>query len=730
MLDSSTIDTLVTGAHGDPFAVLGLHKETDGRWWVRAWLPAARSVWVVEAGTDAVLGELTAIHTEGLFEGPLVVSSLAAPVYRLRVNWSGIPIVIDDPYRFPPLLGDLDIWLLAQGSHARPYERLGAHAVECEGVAGTRFAVWAPNARRVSVVGNFNFWDSRRHPMRRRGESGVWELFLPAVSAGAHYKFSLLAADGRALPLKADPYGLRAELRPATASIVQALQPLVPPGDPQRRAANALAAPVSIYEVHLGSWRRAGDDPQRFLNWDELSATLIPYVVDLGFTHIELMPISEFPFDGSWGYQPVGLYAPTSRFGPPEGLRRFVEHCHAAGLGVLLDWVPGHFPTDAHGLGQFDGSHLYEHADPREGFHQDWNTLIFNFGRVEVRNYLIANALYWLERFGIDGLRVDAVASMLYRDYSRAAGQWIPNRNGGRENLEAIEFLRSMNERVGVERPEAITLAEESTAWPMVSRPPSMGGLGFHFKWNMGWMHDTLAYMHTEPVHRKFHHDQLTFGLVYAFNENFVLPLSHDEVVHGKGSLLSRMPGDRWQQFANLRAYFAFMWTHPGKKLLFMGGEFAQQAEWNFEQSLDWHLLDDPMHSGVHQLVRDLNALYRASPALYTQDFTPAGFEWLVLEDRDNSVLAWLRRGATDQSVMVTICNFTPVPRHGYVVGVPAGGIYRERINTDSALYGGGNIGNSFGLVHAEPIPQHGRDWSVRLSIPPLATLILEWQPE
>jgi len=561
--------------------------------------------------------------------------------------------------------------------------------------------------------------------MRLRRECGIWEIFVPGVAAGVAYKYELRTPAGHVLPLKADPYAVRAELRPATASIVAALPPVVPPSADRQRA-NALDAPISIYEVHLGSWRRKPEEGHRWLNWDELADELVPYASAQGFTHLELLPISEHPFDGSWGYQPIGLYAPTARFGEPAGFRRFVQRCHAQGLGLLIDWVPAHFPSDAHGLGEFDGTALYEHADPREGFHHDWNTLIYNFGRTEVRNFLVGNALYWLERYGVDGLRVDAVASMLYRDYSRKAGEWVPNAHGGRENLEAIAFLQRVNQVVGIERAQAVTLAEESTAFPAVSRPTYAGGLGFHYKWNMGWMHDTLQYMARDPVHRTYHHGEITFSMVYAFNENFVLPLSHDEVVHGKGSLLNKMPGDRWQQFANLRAYFGFMFAHPGKKLLFMGGEFAQAREWNHDQSLDWHLLDDPAHAGVQRLVRDLNHLYRETPALHQRDFTPDGFEWIEHGDAQRSVLAFARRGDDAGRIVVAVCNFTPTVHHGYRIGVPEPGVYRERINTDSAHYGGSNVGSPFGEITAEPIAWHGRPHSIGMTLPPLATVLLE----
>ena len=567
MLSDADALAVCQGRHGDPFAVLGPHTGPDGGLWVRAFLPGAKSA-VVVSGAKA--WPLKPRDDAGLFEGPTFMND-STTLYQLRVRWAdGSESLIDDPYRFGTVLGDMDVWLLAEGSHLRPYEILGAMPRVMQGVAGTSFAVWAPNASRVSVVGDFNFWDGRRHPMRLRRECGVWELFLPGVAEGSRYKFELHDSAGSLLPQKADPFARQSELRPATASIVAAMPPVAPPS-PARQAANALDAPMSIYEVHLASWRRKPEEGNRWLNWDELAAELVPYAQDMGFTHLELMPVSEHPFDGSWGYQTLGLYAPTARFGDAAGLRRFVDAAHAAGIGVLLDWVPAHFPSDAHGLALFDGTHLYEYADRREGFHTDWNTLIYNFGRTEVRNFLVGSALYWLERYDIDGLRVDAVASMLYRDYSRKPGEWIPNVHGGRENLEAIAFLKRSNEVIGGERPQAITLAEESTAFPAVSRPTYAGGLGFHFKWNMGWMHDTLQYMARDPIHRSHHHGEMTFGLVYAFTENFVLPLSHDEVVHGKGNLLAKMPGDNWQRFANLRAYYGFMWGHPGKKLLFMG---------------------------------------------------------------------------------------------------------------------------------------------------------------
>jgi len=558
--------------------------------------------------------------------------------------------------------------------------------------------------------------------MRSRGGGGVWELFIPHVALGDRYKFELLTRDGTLLPAKADPYAFAAEMRPATASVVAALPPARPlPAD--RGAANARQAPVSIYELHAGSWRRHPDGA--FHSWDELAAALPAYVADLGFTHIELLPISEHPFDGSWGYQTLGLYAPTSRFGPPEAFTRFVAACHAHGLGLLLDWVPAHFPSDAFGLAQFDGSALYEYADPREGFHRDWNTLIYNFGRHEVKNFLVGNALYWVERHGVDGLRVDAVASMLYRDYSRKAGEWIPNARGGRENLEAIALLQRTNEVIGTECPGAIMLAEESTAYPGVSAPTYAGGLGFHYKWNMGWMHDTLEYMAEDPVHRRWHHDKMSFGLVYAFSENFVLPLSHDEVVHGKGSILGRMPGDDWQRFANLRAYYAFMWGHPGKKLLFMGQEFAQPTEWNHDGELPWHLLADERHAGVQRLVRDLNRLYRELPALHRLDCDGAGFEWIDAHDGERSLYSWVRNDGAGGRVLV-VCNMTPVPREGFMLGVPESTqSWREVLNTDSSFYGGSNLGNGAAPLPVQRAASHGRAQSITLTVPPLATVFL-----
>ncbi len=716
---------LASGDCGDPFALLGLHSEGPGKLVVRCYYPAATRAWVIDQAGKEV-AELDRKYETGFFVGPIPERM----PYRLRLALHASVVELDDPYRFPPVLGDLDMHLLAEGTHLRLYERLGAQIIEMDGVQGVSFAVWAPNARRVSVVGDFNDWDGRRHPMRKRIEAGVWELFIPGLGAGQIYKYEIKGVDGRLLPLKADPLAFQSEHPPRTASVVRGAKPFSW-GDTSwmsgREAASNRGAPISIYECHLGSWARVPDDRNRYLTYDELGDRLIPYVKGMGFTHMELLPISEYPFDGSWGYQPIALYAPTSRHGSAADFARFVDRCHREGIGLLLDWVPGHFPTDAHGLTYFDGTHLYEHADPRLGMHQDWNTLIYNYGRHEIANYLLANALFWLDRYHIDGLRVDAVASMLYLDYSRKADQWIPNRFGGNENLEATAFLRRLNELAYAHHPGAITVAEESTAWPAVSRPTYVGGLGFGYKWNMGWMHDTLRYIGKEPVHRPWHHNDLSFGLLYAFSENFVLPISHDEVVHGKGSLIGRMPGDRWQRFANLRAYLGFMFTHPGKKLLFMGCEFGQEREWNHDTSLDWHLLSDPNHHGIQSLVRDLNATYRSLPALHQLDCEPQGFEWIDASDHERSVISFLRRGRDPEAIVVAVGNFTPVPRQHYRIGVPSPGFYAERLNTDSAFYGGSNVGNGGGR-HAEPVPWHGRPYSIDLTLPPLGTLILERQ--
>lgn len=727
LLHPERLAALLAGDEGDPFSYLGMHKDAgSGRLVLRAFRPDASSLAVLDRKTGREAAKLTRAHEAGFFCGVLEGVSDPFP-YRLLVNAETAPQMVDDPYSFGPLLGDVDLYLFAEGNWLRSFEKMGAHPAVVSGVAGASFAVWAPNARRVSVVGDFNDWDGRRHPMRLHPGAGIWEIFLPGVSSGARYKYEIKTRDGGLL-LKADPYAFEAERAPRTASVVPARRPA-----PARTAGKTAGAPprgdrrapVSIYEVHLGSWRRAPEEGGRPLTYRELADTLIPYVREMGFTHIELMPVSEHPFDGSWGYQPTALFAPTSRHGSPEEFLEFVERCHAEGIGVILDWVAGHFPNDPHGLAHFDGTHLYEHQDPREGFHPDWNTHIYNFGRNEVRGFLLSNALFWLSEYGVDGLRVDAVASMIYRNYSRKEGEWIPNIYGGVENLEAIDFLRRMNEIVYGSGMDAFTVAEESTAWPMVSRPTWLGGLGFGYKWNLGWMHDTLDYMSKDPVHRKYHHDRLTFGLLYAFNENFILPLSHDEVVHGKGSLLAKMPGDRWRKFANLRAYYAFMYTQPGKKLLFMGGEFAQEREWSHDESLDWRLLDDDMHAGVRNLVRDLNRLYRETPSLYERDCEQEGFSWIDCNDAESSVISYIRRAADPEDFVIVVCNFTPVIRRGYRIGAPRAGAYREILNTDSSYYGGANVGNS-GLVAAESEASHGMAASLSLTLPPLGTLILK----
>jgi len=715
------IQAIVEARHGDPFSFLGMHQTEDGVC-VRAMLPAAQEMAVLDSATGEVVVKGEQVHPEGLFVAK--VAARKQPFrYQLQVLSGGVRQKFHDIYGFPPVLGELDIYLLREGNHLASYSKLGAHPCLHEGIEGVAFAVWAPNARRVSVVGDFNSWDGRRMPMRQ--VNGFWELFVPALRPGHVYKYEILGAAGQMLPLKADPHAERAETPPKTASIIaEPSRHLWQDGSwiAERWQCNDRQAPISIYEVHLGSWRRNLAERGRYLTYRELADQLVPYAADMGFTHIEIMPITEYPFDGSWGYQPISLFAPTSRYGTPEDFRAFVDACHRARLGLLLDWVPGHFPNDPHGLGRFDGTALYEHADPRQGTHPDWNTLIYNHGRQEVANFLLSSALYWLREFHIDGIRVDAVASMLYRDYSRREGEWIPNAFGGRENLEAIAFLRRMNELVFTE-PGATSVAEESTAWPMVSRPVYVGGLGFGYKWNMGWMHDTLGYMSHDPIHRQYHHNNLTFGLLYAFHENFILPLSHDEVVHGKGSLISKMPGDRWQRFANLRAYFGFMWTHPGKKLLFMGGEFAQEREWNHDIGLDWQLLADPYHEGVRRLLRDLNRLYRGTPALYRLDCEADGFSWIDAANAPESVLSYTRRGRDPHELAVIACNFTPIPRENYRIGVPRPGRYRERINTDALEYAGSGVGNA-GEVHAEPHPMHGHPYSLCLKLPPLGTLV------
>lgn len=715
---------ILEARHHDPFSYLGPQLLPDKRVAVRALVPRAHSLKVIlKDGGGSFEADL--LHENGLFEAVLPATAWQKP-YELE--WQGQEGKIhrqEDAYAFGLCLGELDMHLFREGRHWKLFDHLGAHPRVINGVAGTQFAVWAPNARRVSVIADFNSWDGRVHPMRCRIEGGIWELFIPGVGLNAHYKFEMIGGNG-ALFNKSDPFAFFSQHGPQTASLTWDYTRYRWRDEAwmsRRAALDQYHSPMSIYEVHVGSWKRSEGKEGRWLTYVELADQLIPYVKDLGFTHIELMPVSEHPFDGSWGYQVGGYFAPTSRFGNPDEFREFVDRCHQAGIGVLVDWVPAHFPKDAHGLARFDGTSLYEHADPRQGEHADWGTLIFNFGRNEVRNFLIANALFWLEHYHIDGIRVDAVASMLYLDYSREHGQWVPNIHGGRENLDAIGFMKELNQQCYAQHPGVSVIAEESTAWGGVSRPVSTGGLGFGFKWNMGWMNDTLRYMQENPVHRKFHHGEATFSMLYAYDENFMLVLSHDEVVHGKRALLDKMPGDRWQQFANLRMFFAWMWTHPGKKLLFMGGEIGQWREWNHERGMDWEVLFGREHVGLQKLVRDLNALYTGNPALHTLDHSPGGFSWLDANDWERSIFAYVRQSPAGERCYVAV-NATPVPREGYRMGVARGGLYRELLNTDSEIYAGSNLGNGAGLT-AQQVPWQGMPWSVVATLPPLATVVL-----
>ncbi|CTQ33056.1 1,4-alpha-glucan branching protein GlgB [Jannaschia rubra] len=717
--DTQTCEAIVRGRLSDPFAVLGMHMD-GAAIGLTVFAPDAGEVTVTdEAGKP--LAEMERIHPEGVFHTTFKRRKKPFP-YRLHCRAGDHEWDRDDPYRFGPVLGETDEYLIAEGRHEELWTRLGAHPMTHEGVQGTAFAVWAPNARRVSVVGHFNAWDGRRHPLRRRLGAGLWELFVPGLSRGEVYKYEIVGASGAVLPLKADPLSFRQESAPDTASIVDGpIRYDWTDGDwRDRPKGNPQSEPISIYEVHLGSWRRGDGDT--VLSYAEVAPLLADYVNDMGFTHVEFLPLSEHPYAPSWGYQPIGMFAPTSRFGSPQDFAGMIDHLHGAGIGVIMDWVPAHFPSDEHGLARFDGTALYEHDDPRLGFHKDWNTLIYNFGRNEVSNFLRASALYWLNECHVDALRVDAVASMLYLDYSREPGEWIPNRHGGRENLDAIDFLRDANVQVA-QRTGGMTIAEESTAFPGVSRPVDEDGLGFDFKWNMGWMHDTLEYIAEDPINRRWHHDKMTFGLHYAFSENFVLPISHDEVVHGKGSLLGKMPGDDWQRFANLRAYLGWMWTHPGKKLLFMGSEFAQDREWNHDRSLDWHLLDDSRHAGIQRLVRDLNGVYRSHPALHALDCDPEGFRWIDGGDAENNVFSFLRL-ANDAPPVAVICNMAPVQRDNFRVGLPSHGPWREIFNSDAIEYGGTGSGNG-GFITADGQGWHGQPVSAGLALPPLATLIL-----
>ena len=725
------IAQLLRAENRDPFRLLGPHiveEAGEKRLVVRGFFPRASKVSIELKGHPNPI-PAGRISSEGVYEAVLPQFPelpISASSYRWCVQETGTALSeFHDAYAFPPLLSDFDLYLMGEGTHYAKYEKMGAHPAVIEGVAGVQFGVWAPNAMRVSVVGDFNSWDGRMHPMRNRGPSGVWELFVPGLSEGAIYKYEIRPMSSDLPILKSDPYAFRSELRPHTGSIVARLDRHAwnDAGWMEYRAKNDwLSAPVSIYEVHLGSWRRVVEDGNRWLSYTELAEQLIPYLKRMGYTHVELLPVMEHPFDASWGYQTLGYFAATSRFGTPDDLMSLVDRFHQAGIGVLLDWTPAHFPSDAHGLAQFDGTHLYEHADPRQGYHPDWGTLVFNYGRNEVQNFLISNALFWIDKYHIDGLRVDAVASMLYLDYSRREGEWIPNEFGGRENLAAIAFLKRLNEVVYARNSGALMIAEESTSWPMVSRPTYLGGLGFSLKWNMGWMNDTLGYFSQVPVHRKYHHNRMTFSMLYAFTENFVLPFSHDEVVHGKASLLNKMPGDMWQQFANLRLLYGYMYAHPGKKLMFMGGEFGQRAEWNSAASLEWHLLEYSSHQGVQALTADLNALYRNEPALHQVDFDWQGFDWLDCSDTDASVLSFLRRAKDRANFIVVVTNNTPVLRENYRVGVPEMGFYREIMNTDSERYGGSNVGN-LGGMHAETIPWGNHPYSVNLRLPPLGAV-------
>jgi 1,4-alpha-glucan branching enzyme len=726
------VQLIIQGEHGDPFHVLGEHPvKLAGQPGValRAFLPQAAQVWALRssAGVSQVL-PFERIHEDGFFEVFIPGEPRMFP-YRLRVKPTlGEQYECEDPYRFPPVLSEFDLHLMGEGTHYKKYEKLGAHLTEMEGVSGVAFGVWAPNARRVSVVGDFNQWDGRRHPMRIRGGTGIWELFIPGLREGEVYKYEIKSNPSGLIGLKADPYAFYSEHRPKTASVVHNIERYAWNDQDwmaHRASRQGLDAPISIYEVHLGSWRRVPEDGNRMLSYRELADQLVNYALKLGYTHLELLPVMEHPLDESWGYQTTGYFAPTSRHGAPEDFMYFVDMCHQRGLGVILDWVPAHFPVDAHGLAKFDGTNLYDHEDARRGEHKDWGTRIFNFGRNEVRNFLWSSALFWLEKYHVDGLRVDAVASMLYLDYSRKAGEWIPNQFGGNEDLDAVDFIKKLNELVHARHPGVLTIAEESTAWPGVSRPTYVGGLGFSLKWNLGWMHDTLLYFSKDSIYRRYHHNNLTFSLLYAFTENFVLVLSHDEVVHGKRSVLDKMPGDLWQRFANLRSLYAYMFTHPGKKLGFMGGEFGQWKEWNATQSLDWHLLAEESHGKLLELMVDLNLLYRENPALHQVEFDYNGFDWIDCNDADNSVLAYLRRGKERGNHLVVLCNFTPQPRYGYRVGVPEERFYKEVLNTDDRKYGGSGVTNPPGRQSVS-MRWHNQPFSLELTLPPLGVVTLK----
>ena len=724
LLSKEEMNAVINGDHGNVFAVLGIHRDKGSKEvFIRTYQPNTKSVELLKKDGSS-LGMMTKLDKRGFYQ--INLGQIENFPYKFRIeNDRGDFYEQEDAYRFSSILGDIDIYLLAEGNHLDMYKKLGAHVQEMDGVRGVSFAVWAPNAKRVSVVGNFNNWDGRVNVMRKHPTCGVWDIFIPGIDEGEIYKYEVKTQEDYIL-VKSDPLAFWSEVRPKTASVVYDLNHYH--WEDQnwmnyREEYNAFDKPMSIYEVHLGSWRRKGENGSEFLTYREMADRLVPYVVNMGFTHVEFLPLAEHPLDCSWGYQVIGMFAPTSRFGTPDDFRYMIDKFHQAGIAVIMDWVPAHFPKDGHGLVEFDGTHLYEHADPRKGEHLDWGTKIYNYGRTEVCNFLCASALYWLKEYHIDGLRVDAVASMLYLDYSRKNGEWIPNIYGGNENIEAIAFLRKMNELVYGQCKGAVTCAEESTAWPMVSRPTSMGGLGFGYKWNMGWMNDTLKYISHEPVHRKYHHGMLTFGLLYAFNENFILPISHDEVVHGKGSMLGKMPGDEWQKFANLRAYYGFMYTHPGKKLLFMGCEFGR--EWNSEESLRWHLLEYPMYKGMQNCVRDLNLMYKGNPAFYEEDFDYRGFEWIDHSNADDSVISYMRKGHNPADYMVVISNFTPVVRHDYRIGVNEDCRYQEIFNSDDVNYWGSGVKNE-GLLTTEEGEWNNKPRSIKVTLPPLSTIVLK----
>ncbi len=738
ILEANLVNAIANGTYqGDPFARLGMHQGQDAEGesglYIRTFQPQAERIEVVRTDTNQSLGFMRRVHDNGLFQMDILEEMSFFPYVFKITLYNGSSYISEDPYRFWPVLGELDLYLYGEGNHWQIYDKLGAHLMTHQGVEGVLFAVWAPNAKRVSVVGTFNDWDGRRHMMRPRGSSGIWELFIPGLKEWDMYKYELIGADGRLLPLKSDPFGFAFEMRPKTGTLIfdqskyqwQDTDWLTY----RRPESNDWHRPISIYEVHLGSWRRNSLEGNRWLTYREMAQELPAYLLDMGFTHVEFLPLAEYPFDGSWGYQVTGMFAPTSRYGTPDDFKYLIDSLHRAGIGVIMDWVPAHFPRDAFGLSQFDGTSLYEHDDPRKGEHKDWGTKIYNYGRKEVSNFLIANALFWIKEYHIDALRVDAVASMLYLDYSRKEGEWIPNEFGGRENLEAIAFLRRLNEVVFAEGHGATTFAEESTAWPMVSRPTYIGGLGFGYKWNMGWMHDTLHYMSENPIHRKYHHNELTFSFLYAFTENFALPLSHDEVVHGKGPMIDKMPGDEWQKFANLRLYYSYMFTHPGKKLLFMGNELAVRTEWRFADSLDWDLLKHNNHKGVQNLVRDLNKLYRETSALYEMDCEGSGFEWVEGNDFENSCLTFIRHGKRSEDTLVVACNFTPVPRYNYRIGVNQSGIYEEVFNSDAPIYGGSGVCNT-GDIQTEEPGWNFKEYAIQVVLPPLSVVCFRLKKE